>query len=421
MELLLVALLAGMLTVLTPCVLPVLPVILGGALSGSSKWRPVVISFSLVVSIFLFTLLLKASTLLIDVPQVFWTTVSGVIVLIFGLSLLFPSAWSALSQNLGFTKSEGLLQKSAQQEGWRGMVLLGFALGPVFASCSPTYALILALVLPQNFVAGLWALVAYCFGLFIPLFLIGYGGRRVLGGFKWFADPTSSFRRGLGVLLIVVSLLLLTGYEKKIEAALLDNGLFDFTKVEQELLESFGTFDDIEDERSSDEKPLLEEDPEVQEDPVEALLNHHYSAPELVDPENWINGEAVTLAQLQEEGKVVLVNFWTFGCINCIRSLPALRELNEKYADQGLVILGVHRPEFAYERTLASVQAKVKEYGLEYLVFQDNDAKTWKAYKNRYWPAKYIIDKKGKVRYTHFGEGKYEETDEVVKYLLAQS
>jgi cytochrome c biogenesis protein CcdA/thiol-disulfide isomerase/thioredoxin len=416
MELFLVSILAGMLTVLTPCVLPVLPVVLGGSLSGSSKWRPFVISFSLVVSIFLFTIFLKASTVLIDIPPKFWTTFSGLIVLIFGLTLLFPNTWSAIAQKLGFTKSEGLLQKAAGQEGWKGMILLGMALGPVFASCSPTYALILVVVLPQHFVMGLWSLVAYCFGLLIPLLLIGYGGRKILGGFRWFADPTSWFRKGLGILLIVVGVLVLTGYEKKIEAAILDNGFIDFTKVEQNLLEKFGTFEDMDEEiREGDDAEELS-----LEDPIEALLNVNYPAPELVDPQNWINSETLNLAQLAQEDKVVVIDFWTYSCINCIRTLPSLRALHEKYADQGLVILGVHTPEFAFEHKLTNLEREVRNFALEYPVVQDNDYKTWRAYNNRFWPAKYIIDKNGQVRYTHFGEGAYEETEQVIQYLLSQ-
>lgn len=423
MELLLIAFLAGMITVLTPCVLPILPVILGGALAGQEKFRPLIITFSLMISVFLFTLLLKVSTAFIDVPPQFWTYLAGGIVLLFGLTLLFPHQWFYLSEKLGFEKSQQLIQSASQTGGKKGMIFLGMALGPVFASCSPTYALILAVVLPQDVTKGVFALLAYCFGLFVPLFLIAYGGRKVLAGFRWFANPNSFFRRGLGLLLVVIGLLVLTGFEKKLEQKLLDNGYFDFTKLEQGLVEKVDMNDeqmqgimDMAKNQDARMEGMADESDEVKK--VRALLNVNYPAPELVEPQNWINSEPLTLAGLK--GKVVMIDFWTYSCINCIRTLPALKALDAMYSKDGLVIIGVHAPEFAFEKVLANVQKAVDEFGLKYPIFQDNDFKTWRAYKNRYWPAKYLIDKDGNVRYTHFGEGGYEETEQVISYLLSE-
>jgi cytochrome c biogenesis protein CcdA/thiol-disulfide isomerase/thioredoxin len=430
MELLLIAFFAGMITVLTPCVLPVLPVILSGSLAGTERLRPLIITASLIISIFLFTLLLKASTALINIPPEVWTYIAGGIVLLFGLTLMFPNAWFAISEKLGFEKSQQLIQSASQAGGKKGMIFLGMALGPVFASCSPTYALILAVVLPQDFTMGITAMIAYCIGLFVPLFLIAYGGRRILGGFRWFANPQSKFRKGLGVLLVVVGLLILTGYEKKLEAALLDNGYFDFTKLEQGLVENIELEEKEKEEimnmskeqnaqmRDSSATVGMEKNESEEIRKVRSLLNVNYPAPELVEPQNWINSEPLTLEGLK--GKVVMIDFWTYSCINCIRTLPALKGLHDMYDKDGLVILGVHSPEFAFEKVLANVQKAVDEYELKYPIFQDNDFKTWRAYKNRYWPAKYIIDKEGNVRYTHFGEGAYEETEQVISYLLSE-
>jgi cytochrome c biogenesis protein CcdA/thiol-disulfide isomerase/thioredoxin len=424
MELFLIAFFAGMLTVLTPCVLPVLPVILSGSLAGTERLRPLIITGSLIVSVFLFTLLLKASAALINIPPQTWTYLAGGIVLLFGLTLMFPNQWFYLSEKLGFEKSQQLIQSASQTGGTKGMVFLGMALGPVFASCSPTYALILAVVLPQDFVMGISALVVYCLGLFVPLFLIAYGGRSVLGGFRWFANPQSKFRKGLGVVLVVVGLLILTGYEKKLEAALLDNGYFDFTKLEQGLVQNYdmeeGEEKKIMDMAKKQEAKMGTPSLPKSDDPTEALLNENYPAPELVEPQNWINSVPLTLAKLREEGKVVMIDFWTYSCINCIRTLPALKALDAEYRDKGLVILGVHSPEFAFEKVLSNLQENVTKFELKYPIFQDNDFKTWRAYKNRFWPAKYIIDKQGNVRYTHFGEGEYEETEQVIQYLLGE-
>jgi thiol-disulfide isomerase/thioredoxin len=142
------------------------------------------------------------------------------------------------------------------------------------------------------------------------------------------------------------------------------------------------------------------------------------AAPEFTGIENWINSEPLTLAGLR--GKVVLVDFWTYTCINCVRTLPYVKSWHQKYKDQGLVVVGVHTPEFLFERSTSNVMTAVKHLGIDYPVAQDNRYKTWDAYRNTYWPAFYLIDKQGKIVYTHFGEGSYGQTDEVIQRLLAQ-
>ncbi len=142
-------------------------------------------------------------------------------------------------------------------------------------------------------------------------------------------------------------------------------------------------------------------------------------APELVGLKGWVNAEPFTLES--QRGKVVLIDFWTYTCINCIRTLPYLREWQDKYADRGLVILGVHAPEFEFEKLRENVLDAMETHGLEYAVAQDNDMDTWGAFRNRFWPAKYLIDKDGYIRYTHFGEGSYEETEAQIRELLIET
>ncbi len=144
-------------------------------------------------------------------------------------------------------------------------------------------------------------------------------------------------------------------------------------------------------------------------------------APELEDTGNWINSEPFTLDEQRERGNVVLIDFWTYTCVNCIRTLPFLREWHSKYADRGLVILGVHTPEFEFEEILENVQDAVAEFELEYAVVQDNDFGTWNAFSNRFWPAKYLIDVQGDIRYEHFGEGGYDETEAQIRALLVEA
>ncbi|MCH8839028.1 MAG: redoxin domain-containing protein [Candidatus Marinimicrobia bacterium] len=142
-------------------------------------------------------------------------------------------------------------------------------------------------------------------------------------------------------------------------------------------------------------------------------------APEFTGLTNWINSESLTMEGLQ--GQVVLVEFWTYTCINCINTMPALKKWHAKYADAGLVIVGVHSPEFAFERDYDNVVEHTIKYGLEYPVAQDNDFATWKAFNNRYWPAEYLIDQHGVIRYRHFGEGAYAETENLIRKLLEET
>jgi len=165
----------------------------------------------------------------------------------------------------------------------------------------------------------------------------------------------------------------------------------------------------------SDIQPQTEE-PSM---PKAASLPDLGPAPELTN-DTWLNVDSpLRIADLQ--GKVVIVEMWTFGCINCKNVIPSLKDWHSKYADQGLVIIGNHYPEFSYEEEIENVKNAVAEYGIEYAVAQDNDGATWRAYENRYWPALYLIDKQGHIRYVHIGEGRYQETENNIQALLAET
>ena len=151
---------------------------------------------------------------------------------------------------------------------------------------------------------------------------------------------------------------------------------------------------------------------------VAGPLKNPTPAPEFTGIEKWLNSEPLTVQQLR--GKVVLVDFWTYTCINCINVLPHVKSWHEKYKDQGLVVVGVHTPEFPFERSTGNVQTALKRFDIRYPVAQDNRYATWGAYRNQYWPALYLIDRSGKVVYTHFGEGQYGQTEAAIKALLAQ-
>ena len=150
--------------------------------------------------------------------------------------------------------------------------------------------------------------------------------------------------------------------------------------------------------------------------PMVTAAASQQTAPDFTGISNWFNSKPLSIADLR--GKVVLVDFWTYGCVNCVNTLPHVTDLYAKYKDKGLVVVGVHTPEFPFERSASNVQAALKRHGITYPVAQDNDSQTWNAYRNRYWPAQYIVDQNGKIVFQHDGEGQYEEIDRTVARLL---
>lgn len=236
MEFLIPSFIAGVLTVLAPCVLTLLPVILGGTVGERNKWRPLVIAGSLGLSVIVFTLLLKGTTSFFPIPDVFWRYLSGGLILFFGITMLLPGIWNKISTILKLHKSDELLAKSSQKEGLKGAVLLGASLGPVFTTCSPTYALILAIVLPQNYAIGVLNLIMYTIGLLVPLLIIGYGGQALASKFKFAANPKGWFKRILGIILILTGVIIITGLDKTIETAILNTGYLGPIEIEQNLL-----------------------------------------------------------------------------------------------------------------------------------------------------------------------------------------
>lgn len=238
MAFLIVSFIAGVLTVLAPCILPLLPVVIGSSASGRSRWTPYIVVFSLAVSIILFTFVLKVSTAFVMVPPEVWTYLSGGILILFGLTLAFPALWEKIP---GVAKlsagSNQLVGSGYQKKSFIGDVIIGAALGPVFSTCSPTYFVILASVLPVSFALGTAYLLAYVVGLSLILLLIAILGQKFADRLTLVADSRSLFKRLIGVFFIVLGLAIALGYEKKLETKILESGYLDITKFEQVLLE----------------------------------------------------------------------------------------------------------------------------------------------------------------------------------------
>ncbi len=234
---------AGALTVLAACILPLLPVIIGGSSLSTEKnetnslSHAIVICVSLALSILVFSLLLKASTLLLGIPQFAWRAISGIIVVLFGINLIFPILWAKVSIKLGIeNKSNRFLGQSTKKKGIMRDVLIGAALGPVFASCSPTYALIVATILPQSFVNGFIYLAIYCLGLASVLLAIGIAGQTLVKKLGWAANPNGWFRKTLGIIFVITGLVVIFGLDKQIQTLIIESGLYDpIKRFEQRL------------------------------------------------------------------------------------------------------------------------------------------------------------------------------------------
>ena len=242
MSLLLLSFFAGILTVLAPCVFPLLPVIIGGSLADKSRLRPLIVTLSLALSVVLFTLLVKFSADLLSIPDTFWKWFSGLLVIGFGITYLFPKLWVTIEHKLGFgSASQQKLAKANQKKGLIGAVLVGLSLGPVFASCSPTYGLILSTVLPNSFLIGLVNLVAYALGLSLVMFLVAFFGQALIRKMSWATDVNGWFRKVLGVLFLLVGVGVITGADKAFEAWVLQHAggiSFKALDIEEALLDN---------------------------------------------------------------------------------------------------------------------------------------------------------------------------------------
>ena len=389
-----VAFVAGIVTALSPCVLPVLPIVLAGGATGGSR-RPFAVVAGLVVSFTVFSL--TAATLLtaLGLPDDLLRNLAIAVVVVVGLGLLWPRLGDLLGRPF-----YALARRPPSDTG--GGFVLGLSLGLLFTPCAgPVIAAVATVAATQDLTLSAFA-ITLAYGLGAGLVLLGFAlaARRGLGlpGARAHAP---AIRRALGAAVLAVAVLMVLGVDKKLQTR-----VPEYTRSLQGLEESAAAQGELEDLVGS---PGLAD---------EQQLDDFGIAPEFRAIEEWINSEPLTMAGLR--GKVVLLDFWTYSCINCLRTLPHLTAWDDAYRDDGLVIVGVHTPEFAFEREPDNVRRAVRDHGIDYPVALDPDFGTWEAWQNRYWPAKYFVDRRGHIRYAHFGEGDYEESERVIRQLLAE-
>jgi cytochrome c biogenesis protein CcdA/thiol-disulfide isomerase/thioredoxin len=399
----LLAFLGGMLTIVSPCILPVLPFVFANA--GRSFTRgalPMLAGMALTFAV-VATLAAVGGSWAVRANEVGrWAAL--VLLALFGLALLFPAISDRLTRPLVALGSR-LSERPAQSESVWSSLILGIATGLLWAPCAgPILGIIFTAAAINGATLGTTVLLlAYALGAATSLALALVVGGKVYQRMKGSLHATEWIRRGLGLLVIVGVAAIALGLDTRVLARL--------SSTQTAALES-GLASKLGFGRSEREGPTVGAGGRLQL-PVEGEM------PSLAALGPWINSPPLSARQLR--GKVVLIDFWTYSCINCLRSIPYVRGWYDRYARDGFVVIGVHAPEFAFERNPDNVRRAVADLGIRYPVALDNRYAVWKALKNNYWPAHYLFDGEGRLRFHHFGEGHYDTTELAIRQLLAEA
>jgi thiol-disulfide isomerase/thioredoxin len=313
-----------------------------------------------------------------------------------GILTLFPSFYVRVIAKLGIENTtQKVLGKSIQKKSSiTGPLLTGAVLGPVFSSCSPVYAYIVASVLPVNFGKAFAYIISYVLGLSLLLLLISYFGQRFINRLKFAANPKGWFQKAIGIIFIIVGVLIITGASQNFQTFISEHTPFNFDGISSKFLPK--TRNSITSQGLYNIKP--------------------YTAPQFTGLQGWINSNPTQLSQLK--GKVVLVDFWTYSCINCIRNNPYLENWYNTYKSYGFEVIGIHAPEFSFEKLKSNVASAVNAQHITYPVALDNNYSTWNAFDNQTWPTSYLINAKGQVVRVHEGEGDYVQEEQAIRQLL---
>ncbi|MEJ7797470.1 MAG: cytochrome c biogenesis protein DipZ [Solirubrobacteraceae bacterium] len=417
------ALLAGAATAITPCVLPVLPALLSASGSGGRR-RPLGVVAGLTLT---HTIAIVGIASVVDgvgFADGTLRTLAIVVLAIFGLTLLVPRASHWIEARMSALSRLG--PRSAGDGFWSGLPV-GGALGFVYAPCAgPILAAVISVSASRGTTGELVAVgIAYGLGSAVVLLAMALGGRRVMDRVRR-GGRGPVVQRTFGAVMVLTAALMFANLDIRFQSALASEFPSFLTNPTGGLERSSPVASRLDDLRGasrfeapatttaapSDSDAAL---PGVSTPELPVLGN----APEFRDTQRWFNSPPLTMKALR--GRVVLVDFWTYTCINCLRTLPYIRAWDERYRDRGLTIVGVHTPEFAFEKQAANVLRAIQSKRLRYPVVQDNEFGTWNAFTNQGWPSKFLIDARGRVRYAHLGEGEYKETEAAIRTLLAEA
>lgn len=415
MTLLIIAYLGGALTILSPCILPILPFVFARAdQSFMRSTLPMLVGMAATFAV-VATLAAAGGSWAVHANE-YGRFAALALLAVFGVSLISPRISGIVTRPIVDLGNRML--KASNKPGTSPAVasslLLGVATGLLWAPCAgPILGLVLtgAALNGANFQTTL-LLLAYAAGAATSLALALTVGGKIFTGMKRSLGFSERIRQVLGAAVLagvaVIALGLDTGLLARLSYA-------STTSVEQAVIDRLHA-------KPTDGAPSVAGNTTATADkahPFRSNLSNEGDAPSLDGAVEWLNSPPLTTERLR--GKVVLVDFWTYSCINCIRSVPYVRAWAEKYKDQGLVVIGVHAPEFAFEKKIDNVRKAVGDFKITYPVAIDNNYKIWRAFDNSYWPAHYLIDAKGQIRYHHFGEGDYNQTEQAIQDLLREA
>jgi cytochrome c biogenesis protein CcdA/thiol-disulfide isomerase/thioredoxin len=407
------ALVAGAATAVSPCVLPVLPVALASGATGGRR-RPLGVVTGLALSFTFATVALVYVISALGLPNGLVRTLAIVVLIGFGLLLLVPPLAARLEA--AASRLTGRVRVGSADGFWSGLVV-GAGLGLVYAPCAgPILAGVITASASEMFSAGrLEVALAYGIGSAAALYVLMLGGRRLASRL---APSSGRLQMAMGAVMVAVATLMLFDLDTRFETAIARD-LPSFLVNPSSSLETSAAAQRrlaaLRGSRHTAHQAGVAQASRAAPLPVLG------TAPDFTDTQTWFNtpgGRPLTLSELR--GRVVLVDFWTYSCVNCLRTLPYLKAWDAKYRSQGLTIVGVHTPEFPFEHSASNVRAAIAQNGIRYPVVQDNDYGTWNAYGNQYWPAEYFIDASGRVRLVHFGEGEYGAKEQAIRELLAE-
>ena len=430
-----IGLLAGVITGVSPCVLPVLPVVFfaGGAATASRTvrhmGRPLATIAGLVLSFSLFTLFGSIILTALHLPQTLLRWAGLAALLLIGLGLLFPRVDEVLQRPF-----QRLPRAIHPPDGQGNAFLLGLGVGVLYVPCAgPVLAAISIAGAGGRFTGSIAVLtVGFAVGVAIPLFVFALAGSKLSQRISSYRGRRRGFRIAGGTVMVLLAVALTFNLTDGLQRT-----VPNYTQALQDTFENSNTARNalsglLNEEPSAGpaSTPVKSPAPAMStagpaKGPVVTCVSHAKAlancgpAPEFADIASWINtsgDKPVTLAQFR--GKVVLVNFWTFSCINCQRALPFVRSWYADYHSSGLEEIGIHTPEFAFEHDLGNVRDAVKSDAVSYPVGLDNSSATWRTYRNSYWPAQYLIDAQGVVRHVVYGEGGYADSEILIRGLL---
>ncbi len=379
------AFIEGLALIASPCILPVLPLVLSTSIEGGRS-RPLGIITGFILSFCLFAFFSRWVVQAIGIDLAYIKYGSLILLGLFGLVLLSPRLSNKFAQWTQGFANVGSQLSSGQEGGFVSGLGIGALIGLIWTPCAgPILAAVLVQIIrEQNNIQGLITMAFFAIGAGIPMLLIAWMGRSIVNRLGFFKQHAERCRQLLGVIILASVAFIASGIDPQTFFSRSSSGANMTT---------------------------LQKNPNL----INPLLRS-YDAPAISGIQAWLNSEPLDLQSLK--GKVVLIDFWTYSCINCVRTLPYVTGWDQKYRDKGLVVIGVHAPEFEFEKNVDNIKRAIAKNNIHYPVAVDSMLSTWSNYNNRYWPAQYLINKEGKVVYTHFGEGDDEITEHNINVLL---